>query len=223
MNKFEENFFRKYTPEWQDIKWIIHEHWIRVVKVLTLWISLWALIPSFMYYNSIRIQEVIPFYFLEILLILTFVKVIYEIFNWYNDVWIITNEWVVDLDWALFSTDMTTVNYENIEWVEVEQHWIMDMILNKWDIIIHKIWDDNFRIIDAIIPYEAVNKIEALSKEKSEFGGDKDRFDLIMEALSWVMEDYLDRKGLKEKVKVDDEEIVEKIADDEWTIDLRKN
>ena len=223
MNKFEENFFRKYTPEWQDIKWIIHEHWIRVVKVLTLWISLWALIPSFMYYNSIRIQEVIPFYFLEILLILTFVKVIYEIFNWYNDVWIITNEWVVDLDWALFSTDMTTVNYENIEWVEVEQHWIMDMILNKWDIIIHKIWDDNFRIIDAIIPYEAVNKIEALSKEKSESGGDKDRFDLIMEALSWVMEDYLDRKGLKEKVKVDDEEIVEKIADDEWTIDLRKN
>ncbi len=57
----------------------------------------------------------IPFFVFEIYLLLIFSKLIYDIFNWYNDVWIITDSGVVDLDWALFSTDMTTVKFENIE------------------------------------------------------------------------------------------------------------
>ena len=220
MSKFEEKFFKKFIPEDQDIKWVIHEHWIRMFKMLILWLSLWALVPSFMYYNSIRIQENIPFYFLEILLIIIFLKVIYELFNWYNNVCIITNAWLVKLNWTFFSTDTTAINYENIEWIEVEKHWIIDMLLNKWDIIINKIWDDNLKIADSIVPHKMVNKIESISKEKAE-SGEKDRFDLVMEALSWVMWDYLEKKWLEEKSLIDDEEITQKIADNEYTVDLR--
>ena len=129
MNKFEEKFFKRYVPEWQEIKWVIHEHWIKIVKFLFVWILLFTVIPSFLYYNSEWLQKLIPFYILEIFLISVFIKIIYEIFNWYNDVWIITNSWVVDLDWALFNTDMKTVKYDNIEWIEVEQIWIWDTIL----------------------------------------------------------------------------------------------
>ncbi len=203
MNQFEEKFFLKYVPNWEVLKWVIHQHWLGIVNILILWLSLWALIPSFLYYYSERLKELIPFYYLEWLLIFIFIKVIYEIFNWYNDVWIITNQWVVELEWALFSTNMKTVKYENIEWVEVEQYWIWDTVFNKWDIVIAKIWDDEFRLFNAKIPYDAVNKIEKFSKEKWEESNNEkmDKFDIIMEALSWVVEDYLDKKWTSKKTK----------------------
>ena len=220
MNKFEKNFFKKYIPEGQEMKWTIHEHRLKIINTIFLWLSLWVLIPSFVYYNSIRIQLYISFYFLEIILILSFIKIIYEIFNWYNDVWIITDDWVVDLDWTLFSTDLTTINYENIEWVEVEQHWIIDKILNKWTLIIHKIWDDNFELNNAINPYSALDKIEVMSKQKSKLEN-VDKFDLVMETLWWVMDDYLERKWLKSVLSKDNEKNIENIINNEWTIDLR--
>ena len=40
MNRFEENFFLKYIPEGQEMKGIIHEHWIRIVDNLILWLGL---------------------------------------------------------------------------------------------------------------------------------------------------------------------------------------
>jgi hypothetical protein len=53
--------------------------------------------------------------YFEIYLIIIFLKLVYDIFNWYNDVWIITETGVVDLEWALFKTTTNSVNYENIE------------------------------------------------------------------------------------------------------------
>jgi hypothetical protein len=86
MNKFESTFFKKYIPEWHNIKWILHIHFIEIFAQIFLWLSMWAIIPSFIYFYSELIQKEIPFYFLETLLIIIFIKTIYEVFNWYNDV-----------------------------------------------------------------------------------------------------------------------------------------
>lgn len=201
---------------------VIHEHWLKIVDNILILLGLFTLIPSFMYYNSVRFQELVPFYFFEIYLFLIFSKLIYDIFDWYNDVWIITSTGVVDLDWALFSTDMTTVKFEKIEWVEVEQYGIMDTIFNKWDIVIHKIGTWEFRLPDASIPYEALDQIEKISKEKTAPKKD-DKFEMVMEALSWVVENYLDTnwttKKAKQKEKTDNY-YLKKIQHTEWTIDL---
>ena len=222
MNSFEQTFFKKYTPEWQDIRGIIHEHWLKIVNNILVVVWLFTLLPSFVYFNSLRLQEIIPFVFFEIYLYIMFIKIIYDIFDRYNDVWIITGEWVVDLDWSLFSTNMTTVKFENIEWVEVEQYWLMDSIFNKWDIVIHKIGTWEFRLPDARIPYESLDEIEKISKEKSKWKK-KDRFETILEALSWVVENYLDSNGMtqnnKQKEKYDSTYLQE-IKEKKWTIDL---
>ncbi len=218
MNRFEKNFFGRYVPEGQEIKWIIHEHWVRIIGKLFFWMTAGAFIPTFLYTYSERIQIEVPLMYLQILLILVYIKIVYEIFNWYNDVWIVTDKWVVDLDWALWSTDMKTVNYENIEGQEVEQDWIWDTILRKWDVVLHKIWDDNFRLKEAVDPYGAINMIEKYSSEIDE-DDENDRFEMILESLGWVMEDFLERKWLKtptNKVQKNKE-----IDIDENTIDLR--
>ena len=144
--------------------------------------------------------------------------------------WIITEKGVIDLDWALLKTSSSSIKYENIEWIWVEQAWLWDKLLNKWDVVIHKIWDDEFRLEDAKIPYEALDEIEKISKESQKAWEDeeKDKFDLIMEALGWVVEDYLDRKGIdwttvlqQKRLPKQREYLDKEIVFDEDAIDLR--
>ena len=228
MNNFEQTFFKKYVPEWQHIKWVIHEHWVKILKNLLVRIGLFTIIPSFLYYYSYAIQDAVPFMYFEIFLILVYVKLIYDIFNWYNDVWIITEKGVIDVDWALLKTSSVSIKYENIEWIWVEQSWIWDKVLNKWDIVINKIWDDEFRLVDAKIPYEALDEIETMSQAlKNEENNDHqtDRFDVIMETLWWVVEDYLEKKWLPEKQYQDVSDWysqAENLILEEGTIDLRR-
>ncbi|MDC0506237.1 hypothetical protein OAN96_01430 [Candidatus Gracilibacteria bacterium] len=218
MNRFEKNFFGKYVPEGQEIKGIIHEHWVRIIGKLFFWMTAGAFIPTFLYTYSERLQSEIPLMYLQGFLILVYIKIVYEIFNWYNDVWIVTDKGVVDLDWELWSTDMKTVNYENIEGQEVEQNGIWDTILRKGDIVLHKIGDDNFRLKEAVDPYGAINMIEKHSSEV-DVDEDHDRFDMILDSLGGVMEDFLERKGIKNPTP--HKETSKKIDIDENTIDLR--
>ncbi len=222
MNKFEKSFFEKYIPEWQVIEWILHIHFIEILSKLFLWMSMWAIIPSFLYFYSDRFKELVPFYFLEWLLIIVFIKVIYDIFDWYNDVWIITDNWILSLERALFKTTTVSVDFEKIEWLEVEQSWINDKLLKKWNLIIHKFWDDSMVLKNAINPYKYVDLIEEISEEASLRNNmEQDKFDIIMDALWWVVENYLWKKMSKSDKEEELERFIWEIEKNKGTIDLR--
>ncbi len=222
MNKFELTFFEKYIPEWQIIEGIIHVHFVEIWSKLFLWLSMWAIFPSFLYYYSVRVQELVPFYFLELLLIVIFIKVVYDIFDWYNDVWIVTDLWVVALDRTLFKTSDMSIDFEAIEWLEVLQKWINDKLLKKWDLIIHKLWNDSVTLGNAQNPYKAVDFIEKISREASEKNDlEQDKFDLIMDALWWVVENYMWKKMNKEEKEKELHKAINKIEKSDGTIDLR--
>lgn len=222
MNKFESNFFKKYIPEWQEIKWILHIHFMEIFAKLFLWLWLWAMIPSFLYYYSERIKDLVPFFALETLLIAVFIKLVYDIFDWYNDVWIVTDYWVIALERAFMKTNTVSVDYEKIEGLEVEQTWVNDKLLKKWNLIIHKFWKDSVILQNAINPYAWVDLIEDMSEEAANRKTvEDDKFDIIMDALGWVVENYLWNKE-----KVDDKQkelnkVINKIEKNNWTIDLR--
>lgn len=215
-------FFKKYIPEWHEVLWLVHEHWVRIIDKIFLYMIWFVFIPTFLYYFSENIRWFIPFYIFEIYLFIIYAKIVYEIFNRYNDVWIITNEWISDLDWALFKTNVQNVGYSNIEWIEVDQNSIWDKILNKWDITIHLVWDDKLVIKDAIIPYKAINKIEEISKEKmSWWDEERDKFDVFIDTLSWFLEKQLSNKWVKEEDFKEKEEVIFKAMEEWWTVDLR--
>lgn len=222
MNKFDLHFFSKYLPEWQELVNVIHTHPILILTSVFVKICLFVIFPSMFYYKSIAVQELIPFYVLEILLIGMFIKIVYEIFDWYNDVWIVTNSSVVWLERAFFKTSVDTIDYENIEWIWVEQNWIWDKMLLKWDLIIHKIWDDSFILKDAINPFKAVNTLEVTSQGHANNNNEKnEHFDTIMDALWWVVENYLETKEIKWIEEFTQEKRVEKFEKMDSTIDLR--
>lgn len=222
MNKFEKSFFSKYVPEWQEIQWVLHSHFVNIFNKLFLWLTLWVIIPSFLYYYSIRLQELVPFFVLEWLLIIVFIRIIYNIFNWYNDVWIVTTLWVIQLDRAFFKTNTKSVEFEKIEWIEVQQSWIIDKILKKWDLIIHKIWDDTFLLANSMNPYLWIDFIEEISQENEVIKEThNEHYDLIMDALWWVVENYLEKKLEKTDKETEAEKIVEEAKVKKGTLDLR--
>lgn len=220
MNKFDLNFFSKYTPEWQEIKAVIHIHPIKLLLPLTMKIFLFVIVPVVFYISSYLINSIIPFFLFEIYLFLVFIKLIYDIFDWYNDVWIITDSAIVSLTWSFLKANSDTINFENIEWVWVEAVWIFDKIFRMWTLSIHKIWDDSITLEWAIKPYKAVDLIEQIMEETRD-DQDEDKFDIIMDALSGVVGDYLHENKIKEKTKEEAKEKIEKFKIDENTIDLR--
>ena len=220
MNKFDLNFFAKYVPEGHEIKDVVHSHPVNILFSLLIKIWLLVLIPVVFYYNSTRIQDLVPFMFLEIYLIIIYIKLIYNIFDWYNDVWIITNEWVISLNRSFMKSSSDTINFQNIEWVWVDQSWPFDKVFRMWNLQIHKIWDGTIDLYWAMSPYKALNLIESLTWEKEE-DQEETKFDMIMDALSWVVSDYIHEGKQLEKKKVEKKDIMNKIREIEWTIDLR--
>lgn len=213
--------YQKYIPEWQKIHAIIHQHWIVVMDSFILWLSFGAFIPAFLYYQSERIREVIPFYAVEILLFLVFVKVVYELFNWYHDVWIVTDDAVYDLEWSLFKTNLESIRHENIEWIEIDKHRVWDSVFNKGDIIIHKFWEEELAILNAASPYKSVDILESFINPKEE-EDEKDRFDLIMDALGGVVSEHLKKHGVQTDAEWNELESQEMkpFFDERYTIDL---
>ena len=222
MNKFEEKFFWRYIPEWQEIKLVVHKHYIDILWNIVIWLSI-AIIPSFLYYYSISIKTFIPLYFLEIFLIVIYIKVIYDIFDWYNDAWIVSNESITDLGWSLFKSKMNNVNFNNVEWFWVEQDWIIDKILNKWDMIVHKIWDDEFVLKNVFKPYFQLDKIEELNWEinSDEFSPADKKFNVMVDTFWWILEKYLGIQWTPKKDDKSNKEVIKKFEDEKWTIDLR--
>lgn len=222
MNKFDTFFFKKYTPEWHDIIDVIHTHPIIILKSIFFKMLLLVWLPVFIFYNSILIQTVTPFIFFEIYLFIIYINIIYDIFDWYNDVWIVTNHWVVWLEWSLFKSNSDTLSFDNIEWIWVEQDWVIDKTLWKWDLVIHKIWDDSFVLKDAIKPYKALDLIEATSEMQDDLDNmESDKFDMIMDALGWVVWNYLEKSKSENSREQIIHERIRKIENKENTIDLR--
>jgi hypothetical protein len=213
-------FYQKHIPEGQKIEAVIHQHWLSVMDSFVLWLSFGALLPSFLYYQSERIRDLLPFYCMEILLFLVFFKIIYELFNWYNDVWIITDHAVYDLEWSLLKTNVESIHHENIEWVEIDKHRIWDNIFNKWDIIIHKFWEEELAIYNAYAPYKSVDILENFIHPVEGDAG-TDNFDMIMDTLWGVVTEYLDKHGHKHSEKRDELKQEWPEYDDRYTLDAR--
>lgn len=229
MNKFEKEFFKKYISEQEEVLWVIHKHFVLIIDNILIYLIFWFLLPVFLLYNSIFFQELLSFYYFEIFFAIIFWKIIFDIFDWYNDSWIVTNSWIVSVTWWLFDVKTLSIKYENIEWIEIIQDWFFDTILKNWRIVLHKIWSDSVIMEKSFLPYDTLNLIEDQIKENEEIEHEHneeeenvDKFDLLIHTLSWIVEDYMWAKWYqkKEKITQDDIEKLEKLRQKAGTIDL---
>ena len=140
---------------------------------------------------------------------------------------------MIELDWALLSTNTVSVKYESIEWIEIVQDGVWDTIFSKWKLVIHKIWGwDNFILENAALPYDAIDEIETISREQrlhneededyeEEPHFNKSQYNMLIEALSWVVEQYMENSWYKKDDTKEKEEVIQKVKKKRGTIDIR--
>ncbi len=226
MNKFDQFFFNKYTTDWAEVIEIAHKHITVIIDKIVLNYFLWVILPTFFYYISDLLKSFIPFFVLEIFILIVFIINIYNVFDWYNDVWIITSEWVTELNWKLFSSDSVSVKYNSIEGLELIQGWFIDTILWKWKIVINKIWwdENSFALENATNAFKVLEKIDLIQRnfeKPSEVPSDDGtNFEVVVKALSWVVEEYLWKAWPEKDTSKETQELIDRIKEIDWTIDL---
>lgn len=231
MNKFDQDFFEKYVPEWQKMLHIIHIHPISIIKNLLVKFSLFIILPLYFYYFSNTIHSQVSFKYIEIYLFVIFFKLIYDTIDWYTDVWLLTNDSIIAIKWTLLKTKTESINFNKIEWIWVEENWFIDKFFKKGDLIIEKSSEEQFILVDALQPYKAIDLIESLSSENDDSWPSTnitdERFEQLLEAISWAVWDHVtsknnsnifQNKDKKEEIK---KEVIKKAQEEEWTIDLR--
>lgn len=230
VNNFEESFYKKYLPEWTEIHLAIHKHMASIVNKTILFLFFAVIIPSFFYYTSLWVKVKIPFFVVEIYLYITFFKIIYDILNWYNDVWIITDHALVQLTWSLFKYSTFSVHYSDIKWLEIQKDSFIDSFLGQRDIVLHTEWEDTLQIknaTDTKLAYDLINQhmawIDSQDVDDEEIIEEEkvQNFDTVMDVLSSVVEDYLWKNGYKKDDSSHREDYIEEIKSIDWTLDLR--
>lgn len=229
MNKFDELFFSWYVTHGTKLVTIVHKHIIVIIDKIIINYFFWVIVPSFLYYYSDTIKSYIPFFVLEIFLLGMFIKWLYDIFDWYNDAWIVTEDWVIDLDWKLFNSNSVAVKYAGIEWLEFIEKGMIDAALWKWDIVIHKVWGGNKFILEnaanAMWNIEMIDKRLKETKKKTqshtkEEVKEPENFETVLKALSAVVEWYLHNSWYKKDDSEEKKALIKEIKKMWWAIDL---
>ncbi|HRI36308.1 MAG TPA: hypothetical protein PK765_04530 [bacterium] len=91
MNAFDAWFFAKYAGE-EEVQEVYHRHTFSILDDIIVWTFFGVLVPFYCYYadlfhfaSYVR-PEILAYLFSGV-----YVFLMYRIFDWYNDVWILTS------------------------------------------------------------------------------------------------------------------------------------
>lgn len=231
---FDEIFFSNYIKEEDEVLDVCHKHIVTIIDTIVLWMIFWAIIPSFFFFHdSFSLRDYVPFMYFEIYLFLIYIILLYKIFDWYNDTWIITDKWIIDLDWTFMQNKIVYIDYSDVKWIELQQENMLDWLLWKWKIQIHSVWWGTFVLEDAKNPWSIVSYIHSILEEAEKWKKEKEKTinEKLLSTLKSVIKEHLDKNWLDYDGKEETENIpeeeqkekkeLEKVLKKAWTIDLR--
>jgi hypothetical protein len=120
----------------------------------------------------------------------------YKIFDWYADVWVATDETIIAVKWRWFTSNILYIPYSKIEWIEVRtQSWIA-ALFRMSDVVVKLAWQEEFVLASARNPGEITEYLQSVAKGKHGWEeGDKEPFDILVDALSDVVKWHLTTQG----------------------------
>ncbi|MDD2487441.1 MAG: hypothetical protein PHS92_03660 [Candidatus Gracilibacteria bacterium] len=225
INYFDEIFFSKYINDEDEVLDVCHKHIVGIIDNIVLWMFFGVIVPAFFYYNNtFNLKEIVDFLYFEAYLLFMYIFLLYQIFDWYNDVWIITEKGIIDLDWQLLKTNIVYIDYKNIRGIELKQDSMWDGILHKGSIIIHLEGENsNFILEEAKSPQEIVGYIQGVIEDQGKDDEEEEQtsFDMLIGALKKVVKEHLKEQKEEDEMVDEDEVLIEKIKKRKGTVDLR--
>lgn len=123
MKAFDTSFFARYVNNDDTIIDIFHRHVLVVVWDIILWLAMGAVVPTYLYrwFFVLRPDLLwfdIPLWVMSAYLGVIWVIIMLKFFDWYNDVWIVTDTGIVDLNWSPFIKNTSYTEYDDITGIE---------------------------------------------------------------------------------------------------------
>ena len=232
LNAFDTIFYSSYMDEDDEMVAVCHRHIILLTNTIITWMFFAAFLPAFVYGLDIPMIDIhISRWIMEIYELIVYIVLIYRIIAWYNDVWIITSNGIIDLTWSLFGQNTRAVGYRHIGTIDIHEHSLMSALFDRGDITLRTTSEDAELIlrgaehpqaIRAYIQYTAKN-IQSQDAKKSSIP-----FDRLLATMQNVIKTQMERDalGLPQDEELTPEEIAERQALERallqrGTIDLR--
>jgi hypothetical protein len=165
MNRFQSLFFASYIAPDEEIDHIFHRHFFVIIEDIILWIFFALFVPGFLYYiNIAHIQDAIVAWHMYAYLFVIYFVLIYKIFDWYTDVWILTKETLIDLRWQFFTSNLVIIPFEKIEGMEVRTYSWIYSILGISDIVVKLLGNESLILRNASQPTEVIHALQEAVK-----------------------------------------------------------
>ena len=153
ISRIDKWYVKKYLEDWE----LVYKHWIEFVLTFIKWFIIWIIIPIFfMWLYPDMSLYLIGWMFFVLLMWL------YDFFDWYLDVLILTDMNLIHAEWNwFFKSFATRIWYDTIWTVWFDKKSVLSSVFDYWDLIIDNGWEQivfvnttnpkkaEFQIIDA--------------------------------------------------------------------------
>lgn len=193
--------FRQHLEDDEEVVEVIHKHWILGLKDL--------LLPMAAFVVGWIVLYVIPFrtvaYGAGLLSIAALVWWLRNFFDYYLDVWIITNQGIIDLEWhGWFHRQSSRILYSDIEGVSYEIQGLPGTLLRYGTVGIEKISTGSVIRLEAVKRPKQVQKLILKSMEKYLHGKNLKDSTYVQELLAKMIAEQVQLKDVEEeKVEVE--------------------
>ncbi len=120
----------------------------------------------------------------------------YKLFDWYVDVWIMTESTIVAMKWKWFSSNLLYIPYTKIEGIEIRTRSWWAALLGMSDVVVKLAGADEFILYSAKRPNEIIAFLQDVGKKKKAHDEDaREPFDILVDTLSWVVKGHLATHG----------------------------
>lgn len=194
MNKFDTLFFSQYINPQENILEVFHRHVVVILEEIILWTFFAVVIPTFLYSQNIfDIQAGVSEFSFTVYLLLIYGILMYKLFDWYADVWVVTDMTIVDVKWRYFTSNLLYIPYNKVEGIEIRTRSWFTAMIGMSDVIIKLAWQESFTLTSAARPAAIVEFIQNSTQHKNGWhdADDREPFEILVETLSDVVKWHL--------------------------------
>lgn len=120
--------FQKHLEDSEEIFFVAHKHWVAVMKPVLRVLVFGFAVPWVLY---MLFTVKVMFFIACVWSAFAFVRLIYDLVDWYADAWLITSQGIIDLEWkGIFDQTSSRIEYPSIEGVSYEIKGVWATVLN---------------------------------------------------------------------------------------------
>lgn len=190
--------YRSYLAEGEEILFVIHRHIFMVMKDFLKIGFFGIFLPLFAWW---LFPEIVIF--AALWLAIGILRFIYEFFDWYYDVWLVTNASIIEIMWeGFFKKSSARIEYHIIQGIGYEVKGFSRTLFNYGTIGLEK-FTGNASVFDGAV--NPKKKTEMLTRAQESFVANKNLRD--HRALQGIMTDMLQRHIVEHGLPQEEEEI----------------